>query len=58
MIIHSVKLMETHFVSGTVLSEDLKKKCLSCYVCKKNYVINLKVETNDPNGKKNSLFDL
>lgn len=51
MIIHSVKLMETHFVSGTVLSEDLKKKCLSCYVCKKNYVINLKVETNDPNGK-------
>lgn len=24
MIIHSVKLMETHFVSGTVLSEDFK----------------------------------
>lgn len=52
MIIHSVKLMETHFVSGTVLSEDLKKNvCLVNYVCKKNYVINLKVETNDPNGK-------
>lgn len=36
MIIHSVKLMETHFVSGTVLSEDLKKKnvCLVMFVRK------------------------
>lgn len=35
MIIHSVKLMETHFVSGTVLSEDLKKNvCLVMFVRK------------------------